>query len=65
MDAEGQFSIIKAHIPLAEMHQFGSDLRSLTQGRARFATQFDHYEAVPFDLQKVIVSENKQHEELV
>lgn len=65
MDAEGQFSIIKAHIPFAEMHQFGSDLRSLTQGRARFTMQFDHYEAVPFDLQKVIVSENKQHEELV
>jgi len=52
MDSEGQFSIISAQIPFAETHQFTSDLRSLTQGRARFTMAFSHYEAVPFDLQK-------------
>lgn len=65
MDAEGQFSIIKAQIPYAEMHEFSNDLRSLTQGRARFNMKFDHYEAVPFDLQRTLISEFSNQEELV
>lgn len=65
MDSEGQFSIIRAQIPFAETHQFTSDLRSLTQGRARFTLAFSHYEAVPFDMQKRLVSEFKQEAELV
>jgi elongation factor G len=65
MDSEGQFSIISAQIPFAEAHQFTSDLRSLTQGRARFTMAFSHYEAVPFDLQKKLISEFKQEFELV
>ena len=65
MDAEGQFSIIKAQIPYAEMHEFSNDLRSLTQGRARFNMKFDHYEAVPFDLQRALISEFSNQEELV
>ncbi len=65
MDAEGHFTIIKAHIPYAEMHEFGNDLRSLTQGRARFNLAFDHYEPVPYEIQKTLVAEFKNQEELV
>jgi len=65
MDSEGQFSIISAQIPYSEAHQFTSDLRSLTQGRARFTMAYSHYEAVPFDLQKKLISEFKQEVELV
>lgn len=65
MDADGQFTIIKAHIPYAETHQFSSDLRSLTQGRARFKMKFSHYEQVPFEIQKTLVAEFKQQEEEV
>ncbi len=65
MDAEGQFSVISAHIPYAEMHAFSNDLRSLTQGRARFELRFDRYEAVPYDLQQSLVTAFRNHEELV
>jgi len=65
MDAEGHFTIIKAHIPYAEMHGFGNDLRSLTQGRARFTIAFDRYEPVPFEIQKDLVSNFSHQEELV
>jgi len=65
MDAEGQFTVITAFLPFAEMQEFGSDLRSITQGRARFTAKFDHYEAVSFDMQKKLVSEFKKEEELV
>ena len=65
MDAEGHFTIIKAHIPYAEMHEFGNDLRSLTQGRARFNLAFNHYEPVPYETQKTLIAEFKNQEELV
>jgi elongation factor G len=64
MDAEGQFTIINAFLPFAEMHEFGSDLRSLTQGRAIFSLKFDHYEPISYEMQKRLVSEFKQEEEL-
>jgi len=65
MDGEGQFTVITAYLPFAEMQEFGSDLRSITQGRARFTAKFDHYESVSFDMQKKLVSEFKKEEELV
>ncbi|MEI6184142.1 MAG: elongation factor G [Bacteroidota bacterium] len=52
MDTEGHFTVVKAKVPLAEMHSYASTLRSLTQGRARFRMALDHYEQVPFELQK-------------
>ncbi|HSN48464.1 MAG TPA: elongation factor G [Flavobacterium sp.] len=65
MNGEGQFTVITAFLPVAEMQDFGSDLRSLTQGRARFTAKFDHYESVSFGTQKKLVSEFKKEEELV
>lgn len=65
MDGEGHFTIIKAFLPYAEMHDFGTDLRSLTQGRALFEMKFDHYEPVAYDMQKRLVSEFKKEDELV
>ncbi|OJW77851.1 MAG: elongation factor G [Bacteroidetes bacterium 46-16] len=51
-DSEGHFTVIKAQVPHAEMYQYASTLRSLTQGRARFHMRFDHYAPVPGDLQR-------------
>jgi len=51
-DTEGHFTVIKAKVPHAEMYQYASSLRSLTQGRARFRMKFDHYAPVPGDLQR-------------
>jgi len=52
IDTEGNFTVIKAKVPHAEMHQFASSLRSITQGRARFKMRFDHYAPVSMDIQK-------------
>src|SRR3569832_244047 len=35
VDAEGHFTVVKSKVPHAEMYQYASSLRSLTQGRAR------------------------------
>ncbi len=43
----GNAQSIKAMVPLSEMFGYATDVRSMTQGRATFTMQFDHYEEVP------------------
>jgi elongation factor G len=52
MDTEGHFTKVLAKVPLAEMHDYSSSLRSITQGRARFSMHFDNYANVPGEVQK-------------
>jgi elongation factor G len=47
LEPSGKAQSIKAMVPLAEMFGYATDLRSMTQGRATFTMQFDHYEEVP------------------
>jgi elongation factor G len=49
-DAEGKFETIKALVPLAELHKYSTDLRSMTQGKGAFKRKFSHYEEIPPDL---------------
>jgi elongation factor G len=37
---------VRAHVPLAEMFGYATDLRSMTQGRGIFTMEFDHYDEV-------------------
>jgi len=62
MDAEGHYQIIKARVPLKELHKYSSTLRALTQGKAKFSIQFAEYGSVPGDLQaKLIADYAKEH----
>ncbi|MBX3253679.1 MAG: elongation factor G [Chitinophagaceae bacterium] len=54
IDTEGNFTKIIARVPLAEMNDYSSTLRSLTQGRAKFKTHFREYAVVPFELQRTL-----------
>ena len=51
--------VINAEVPLAEMSRYATDLRSMTQGRGRFESEFDHYEEVPYAAQEKIIKEAK------
>ena len=57
MDTEGHFQKISARVPLAEMDDYSSSLRSLSQGRAKFRMKFHEYLPVPFDMQKKLTEE--------
>jgi elongation factor G len=61
LDAEGNFQKIIAKVPLAEMQDYSSSLRSMTQGRARFRLQFSEYTPVPFEIQKKLAEDYKLH----
>ena len=39
--------VVNAHVPLANMFKYVDTLRSMSQGRAQYTMQFDHYAAVP------------------
>jgi elongation factor G len=47
MDTKGATQIIKAQVPMSEMLNYQNDLISMTQGRASFSMEFDHYDFVP------------------
>jgi elongation factor G len=47
VEPRGKIQVIRAILPLAESFGYTTDLRSLTQGRATYSMEFDHYEEVP------------------
>jgi len=57
IDGEGHFTKINAKVPQAEMHDYSSSLRSLTQGRAKFKLKFHEYAPVPFEVQRKLVDD--------
>ena len=59
MESEGHYQKIKAKVPLAELYQYSSSLRSLSQGRAKFTRSFAEYNAASPDIQHKIVSTMK------
>ncbi|MDR3610297.1 MAG: elongation factor G [Ignavibacteriaceae bacterium] len=63
MDSEGNYQLIKAFVPLAEMYKYSSQLRSLTQGRGTHKLTFDHYEEVPKEVESKIIDEYKKQKE--
>lgn len=55
MEPRGNAQVVTAHVPLAEMFGYATDLRSLSQGRAVFTMFLDHYEQVPRNIQEALV----------
>jgi elongation factor G len=47
VDHRGHLRVITGHIPLAETFGYATALRSITQGRASYTMEFDHYQEVP------------------
>ena len=47
MDQRGNARVINSQVPLANMFGYVNTLRSMSQGRAQFTMEFDHYEQVP------------------
>ena len=52
----GNFIIIKAQVPLAEVTQYNSQLKSVTGGRGSYSMSLSHYEIVPPNVQQQITA---------
>jgi elongation factor G len=59
MAQRGEAQVVTAQVPLAEMFGYSTVLRSLSQGRAVYSMQFNHYEEVPKSVAEAIISKQK------
>ena len=59
MEERGMNKAIKAKVPLSEMFGYITTLRSMTEGRASFTMEFDHYEIVPTNVAQGIIEARK------
>jgi elongation factor G len=59
MNPEGDVNVIDAQVPLAEIQRYSIDLKSMTQGRATYSMEFDHYEEVPQQITQKIISQRQ------
>ncbi len=59
METRGSTQITRAQVPMAEMLNYQNDLTSMTQGRATFSMEFDHYDFVPQQQAEKIIAAAK------
>ncbi len=59
MNDRGNAKVVDAEVPLSEMFGYATQLRSMSQGRANYTMQFDHYEEVPNNIAKEIIASVK------
>ena len=61
MEQEGDLQKVNAEVPLAEMFKYTTDLRSMTQARGSFTSEFERYEEVPEAEAKKIIEDNAKN----
>lgn len=60
IDSEGKYQKIKARMPLAELDKYSQGLRSMTQARATYSSEFAEYQAVPPNVQVELIEAYKK-----
>jgi elongation factor G len=63
MESAARGKQVVAMVPQAELYQYSTKLRSMTQGRGRFSYEFDHYEEVPREIQDKLVEQLRKEQE--
>ena len=58
----GKMTVITALVPLAELTQYVTVIRSMTQGRSSFYMEPSHYQEVPNNITLQIIAKNQPHE---
>ncbi|MFQ6105446.1 MAG: elongation factor EF-2 [Candidatus Hydrothermarchaeaceae archaeon] len=64
MKQEGDISILEAKCPVSEMFGFAGDIRSATEGRALWSTEFAGFEKLPNELQEEVITKIKKRKGL-
>ena len=63
MNPHDNVTTIEAEVPLSETQRYAQDLRSLSQGRGEYSLSFDHYEAVPPNIEPRVIEDAKRARE--
>ena len=59
-EEEEGYSVVEAEVPMSEMSDFTTVMRSMTQGRGSFSLEFARYEELPKQLEAAVIEEAKQ-----
>ena len=59
MSERAMMKVVDAKVPLSEMFGYATKLRSMSQGRASYTMEFDHYEEVPANVAELIIAGKK------
>lgn len=59
MDSVADLQIVKASIPMAEVANYESELKSITGGQGSYTMEFSHYEIVPSHIASSVISKSK------
>jgi elongation factor G len=59
MEGKGSTQIVRSFVPLANMFGYATELRSMSQGRASYSMEFDHYQEVPQSVAEEIIAKSK------
>jgi elongation factor G len=62
MDSEGNYQIVKAKVPLAEMNRYSTALSSITSGSGTYSLKFAEYAQVPGDVQTALLKAYEEQE---
>jgi len=63
MEGAGHFQVIKAKVPLAELDQYATTLRSITSGRGIYKRAFSHYDPMPKENEARVIAEAQKAKE--
>lgn len=63
MDNEGDYQVVKALVPQANLYRYSTVLRSVTGGRGMHREKFSHYEDLPKELETRVIAASKSDDE--
>jgi len=62
MDSEGDMQVVRAEVPLSEVMNYSTELRSMTGGQGSFAMEFSRYEVLPGRLVEQVIAKLKKEQ---
>lgn len=62
MSQDGNNQVINAELPLSELYDYYSTLKSLTKGKGYFSQEFGYYQKLPNDIAEQVIQDSKQDE---
>ncbi|MBN1256887.1 MAG: elongation factor G [Planctomycetes bacterium] len=63
MESFGDMQMIKAQVPLAEVADYGANLKAITRGEGFFSMELSHYEGVPSNIAQAVIAKLKAEAE--
>ena len=60
MESQGQMNVVRAHIPMMEIMDYETQLRSVTGGEGSYSTEPSHYDVMPHKLAEAVIAKAKK-----